>query len=78
MAAMEKARALSVDVVELEVTVKGNVPHSFFASIFRPDTRPAWIEAAQVVAFFYFTADRNRRYPRVRFIYLNIYPFTFS
>lgn len=22
------------------------------ASIFRPDTRPAWIEATQVVAFF--------------------------
>lgn len=22
------------------------------ASIFRPDTRPAWIEAARVVAFF--------------------------
>lgn len=24
------------------------------ADIFRPDARPAWIEAAQVVAFFYF------------------------
>lgn len=30
------------------------MPAEDSANIFRPDTRPAWIEAAQVVAFFYF------------------------